>query len=160
MHFNSLCFLVFRSFRLVRLESRQLNQWYHAVWPVLKIRKSLLLNLMHQSIPSANIPRGFAPAFSPGAGICTIWIVQGVARGSVLLSIIISTKMSVDATWRYCSTSNWSIIYTLFFIRNSFVRNLYWDGQIAKKLSVLKPQRLRNFYFFLFFNFSIIILKT
>ena len=32
-----------------------------------------------------------------------------------------------------------------FSIRNSFVRNLYWDGQIAKKLSVLKPQMLRNF---------------
>ena len=35
--------------------------------------------------------------------------------------------------------------YTLFFIRNSFIRNLYWDGQIAKKLSALKPQKLRNF---------------
>ena len=30
------------------------------------------------------------------------------------------------------------------------MRNLYWDGQIAKKLSVLKPQRLRNLYFFSF----------
>ena len=38
-----------------------------------------------------------------------------------------------------------SLLHTLFFIRNSFIRNLYWDGQIAKKLSVLKPQRLRNF---------------
>ena len=28
------------------------------------------------------------------------------------------------------------------FIRKSFVRNL--DGQITKKLSVLKPRRLRN----------------
>ena len=55
--------------------------------------------------------------------------------------------------------------YTPFLIRNSFIRNLYWNGQIAKKLSVLKPQRLRNFYFFalfffFFFIFSIIILKT
>ena len=32
-----------------------------------------------------------------------------------------------------------------FFIRNSFIRNLYWDGQIAEKPSVLKSQRLRNF---------------
>ena len=39
---------------------------------------------------------------------------------------------------------------TLFFIRNSFIRNLYWGGQIAKKLSVLKPQRLKNFFFFHF----------
>ena len=38
--------------------------------------------------------------------------------------------------------------YTLFFIRNSFKRNLCWDGQIAKKLSVLKLQRLRNLQFF------------
>ena len=30
------------------------------------------------------------------------------------------------------------------------VKNEAWDGQIAKKLSVLKPQRLRNFYFFHF----------
>ena len=40
-----------------------------------------------------------------------------------------------------------------FFIRNSFIRNLYLDGQIAKKLSVLKPQRLRNFYFFFHFHY-------
>ena len=38
------------------------------------------------------------------------------------------------------------------------MRNLYWDGQISKKLSVLKPQRLRNLR--LIFIFSIIILKT
>ena len=28
------------------------------------------------------------------------------------------------------------------------MRNLYWDGQIAKKLSVLEPHMLRNLYFF------------
>ena len=39
---------------------------------------------MQQSIPSANIPRGFAPTFSPVPGICAIRI----ARGSDLLSII------------------------------------------------------------------------
>ena len=32
--------------------------------------------------------------------------------------------------------------HTLFFTRNSLLRNLYWDNQIAKKLSVFKPQRL------------------
>ena len=42
---------------------------------------------------------------------------------------------------------------TLFFIRNSFIRNLYWGGQIAKKLSVLKPQRLKNFQFFFHFQY-------
>ena len=31
-----------------------------------------------------------------------------------------------------------------FFISNSLMRNLYWDSQMAKKLSVLKPQKLRN----------------
>ena len=50
--------------------------------------------------------------------------------------------------------------YTFFFIRNSFVRNLYWGGQIAKKLSVVMPPRLRNFCFCFFFIFNIIILKT
>ena len=39
-----------------------------------------------------------------------------------------------------------------FFIRHSFIRNLYWDSQMAKKLSVLKPQRLqKNFKFFFYF---------
>ena len=33
------------------------------------------------------------------------------------------------------------------------MRNLYRDGQIAKKLSALKPQRLRNFWFFLHFEY-------
>ena len=37
-----------------------------------------------------------------------------------------------------------------FFIRNSFISTLYWDGQIAKKLSVLKQQRLRNLECFSF----------
>ena len=44
-----------------------------------------------------------------------------------------------------------------FFIRNSFLRNLYWDSQTAKKLSVLKPQRLRNsqfFHSFSYYNFE------
>ena len=40
-----------------------------------------------------------------------------------------------------------------FLIRNSFIRNLYWDGQSAKKLSVLKSQRLRNLYFVFSFSY-------
>ena len=40
-----------------------------------------------------------------------------------------------------------------FFISNSFMRNLYWDSQMSKKLLVLKPQRLRNLCFLLFFLF-------
>ena len=48
-------------------------------------------------------------------------------------------------------------IHIFFLIRNSFIRNLYWDSQIAKKLSVLKPQRLRNLCFS--YHFLIIILK-
>ena len=43
------------------------------------------------------------------------------------------------------------IHYTLFYvIRNSFVRNLYWYSQFAKRLSVLKLQRLRHLYIFSF----------
>ena len=34
--------------------------------------------------------------------------------------------------------------YTLFYEKLIYIRNLYWDGQIAKKLSVLELQRLRN----------------
>ena len=30
-----------------------------------------------------------------------------------------------------------------FFIRNSCVRNLYWDGQVTEKHSVLKPKRFK-----------------
>ena len=41
------------------------------------------------------------------------------------------------------------------FIRNSFIRNFYWDGQTAKKLSVLKPQQFRNFQFFFHFQYHI-----
>ena len=42
-----------------------------------------------------------------------------------------------------------------FLMRNSFMRNLYWEGQIAKKLSVIKVQRLRNFFFhFQYHNFE------
>ena len=49
-------------------------------------------------------------------------------------------------------------VYTFYLIRDLFVRNLYWDVQIAKKPSVLKPQRLRetcNFFFhFQYHNFE------
>ena len=35
------------------------------------------------------------------------------------------------------------------------MRNLYWEGQIAKKLSVIKAERLRNFFFhFQYHNFE------
>ena len=40
-------------------------------------------------------------------------------------------------------------MHTLLFIRNSFIRNLYWESQMAKELSVLKPRRLRNLHIFL-----------
>ena len=38
-----------------------------------------------------------------------------------------------------------------FFMRNSFIRNLSWDSQMTKKLSVLKLRRLRKLQFFLSF---------
>ena len=31
-----------------------------------------------------------------------------------------------------------------FFVTNSFIENLYFDSQMAKKLSELKPRKLRN----------------
>ena len=37
-----------------------------------------------------------------------------------------------------------TLLYTRFFISSSFVRKLYWDSQMAKKLSVLSPGKLRN----------------
>ena len=41
-------------------------------------------------------------------------------------------------------------IDNLFSVRDSFIRNFYWDGQTAKKLSVLKPQKFRTSVFFSF----------
>ena len=38
-------------------------------------------------------------------------------------------------------------------MRNSFVRNLYWGIQMAEKLSVLKPQKSKNLFFFLSFSY-------
>ena len=50
----------------------------------------LRADVMHQSIPGANIPpgnpRGFAPIFSPGPGDLYRLNCPGVARGSDLLS--------------------------------------------------------------------------
>ena len=34
-------------------------------------------------------------------------------------------------------------VYTLFY-KKLFRRNMYWDGRMARKLSVVKPQRLTN----------------
>ena len=43
---------------------------------------------------------------------------------------------------------DWSLYhnfrYTYLFIINSCIRNLYWDSQMTKTLSVLKPRRLRS----------------
>ena len=43
-----------------------------------------------------------------------------------------------------------------FFIRNSCIRNLYWDGQITNKDSLLKPQRLKILVIFScsYYNFE------
>ena len=53
------------------------------------VRNSYLL-LLHQSIPTANIPpgnpRGFAPIFSPGLGDLYHRNCPGVAQGADLLS--------------------------------------------------------------------------
>ena len=90
---------------------------------------------MHQSIPSPNIPPGnprcFSPTFIPGPGICTIWI----AHGSGLLSIIISTKLSVDAVRRRFSAWNWSIVYCCFLPTKSVSKlgkTLKWSRMVLK----------------------------
>ena len=48
-------------------------------------------------------------------------------------------------------------MYTLVLIKNHFIRNLYWDSQMAKRLSVLKPQSFKETFFF---HFLVMILKT
>ena len=82
---------------------------------IAEIRKSLY-TLMHQSIPSVNSgqPRGFCTYFQPGHRDLYHLNCQPVARGSALLSIIISTKLSVDAVWRYIF--NFKLIYHLFLL--------------------------------------------
>ena len=83
----------------------------------------LKATIMHQSIPSANIPpgnpRGFAPTFRPGPGICTIWIVRGFPGCRPFYLLSISTKLSVDAAWRHFPALNWSIIYFCFLVTKS-----------------------------------------
>ena len=78
---------------------------------------------MHQSIPSANIPPGQPPRFftyfQPGSRDLYHLNFLGVARGSDLLSIIISTKLSVDTAWRHFSVSNWSTIYCCSLVTKS-----------------------------------------
>ena len=49
--------------------------------------------LMYQSIPSANIPKGFCIFFQPGSLDLYHLKCLRVARGSALLPIIISTKL-------------------------------------------------------------------
>ena len=50
-----------------------------------KSRHSASLVIMHQSIPSPNIPLGtpgvLRPTFSPGPGICSIWMAWGLPEG-------------------------------------------------------------------------------
>ena len=74
-----------------------------------------LIEVMHQSIPSTNIspprqPPGFSPTFSPGPGICTIWI----SRGSNLLhNVKVRSCQLINAAWRHFSASNWCTISLL-----------------------------------------------
>ena len=50
------------------------------------LKWDLILRIMHQSIPSTNIPRAFPPIFSPGPGDLYHLNCPGVAEGSDLLS--------------------------------------------------------------------------
>ena len=42
------------------------------------------------------------------------------------------------------------LIYFIIFEGNCSMRNLHWDGQIAKKRQVLSSHKLKNFFFLLF----------
>ena len=72
--------------------------------------------LVHQSIPSANIPLA-TPEF------CTYF--QSGSRGFVPSELpgdriyYQSTKLSVDAAWRHFSATNWSTIYCCFLVTKS-----------------------------------------
>ena len=76
---------------------------------------------------------------------CEGWILHSLD----LRHAISQTKFTVSKVFKTFFDQE-TIIH--FFVRNSFIRHLYWDDKIAKKLSVLKPQRLRNLEFF--FSFS------
>ena len=57
---------------------------------------------------------------------------------------------NVIASRRNCEDYREKSNYKPFFVRNAFIRNLYWDREITKKLSALKPWRLGNLYKFYF----------
>ena len=69
-----------------------------------------------------------------------------------LATIFIRPKQIVvsDYVRKFCALNFKSLVfldYETNFSRSGthiFIGNLYWDGQIAKKLSGLKPQRLRT----------------
>ena len=46
-----------------------------------------------------------------------------------------------------------SLIVLLHFIRNSFIRNLYWDKRPRNLLYWMEPQRLKNFQCFISFSY-------
>ena len=77
---------------------------------------------------------------------CEGWILQSLD----LRHTISQTEFAVSKVLTFFDQE--TIIH--FFVRNSFIRHLYWDDQIAKKLSVLKTQRLRNLesFFFIFLS--------
>ena len=100
-----------------RREMRWLLQGEKLSWHVLyQIFQSLsdfklYAAVMHQSIPSANIPPGQPPMFciyfqSRSRDLCHL---NCLGVGPIIYYQ--STKLSVNAVWRHFSSSNWSTIY-------------------------------------------------
>ena len=88
---------------------------------------------------------------------CEGWILHSLD----LRHAISQTKFTVSKVFKIFFDQE-TIIH--FFVRNSFIRHLYWDNPIAKKLSVLKPLRnLESFFYFLIIILRIqqlILIKT
>ena len=56
----------------------------------------------------------------------------------------------LDDTFFMVSLINHNRLYTFLDIKKLIYKKLVLDGQIAKKLSVFKPQRLKETCFFIF----------
>ena len=76
--------------------------------------------------------------------------------GNIPVNLGQTSCLNLDkfAIINYISDCDWHCshkLHTVFFsIGNSFIRNLQWDSQMAKKLLVLKSQKLRNLHLFHF----------
>ena len=102
--------------------------------------------------PLPRQPPGFCTYFQPRSQDLYHLNGSGVARGSGLLSVIISTKLSVDAVMRHISASNWSIICCCFLV-TKFVsklgKTLKWSSMVTETIGYQRSKNSsRNFQVF------------